>query len=309
MGGPGLAESPPMLRRVTLLLCLVPGIALGQATLAGTVTAIVATQGTSGHANRAECGSIASTSTWNISGTGVTIAIGDRWRLATLIQGGNTGCSATPPAGVQDVVATGATQSIPLVPVQTMGTAAPVGSCTQASDVPVWLCAYYLPLGSTTNAQVVQGTFTFQLAIPPRPVISRVTPGDTQLAVGVAPGTATATETATTGVTYTATCTPPASSGLPTRTSSAGNAGTLICSGLTNSIPYTVTAQGFSQANNPGAVSDASQPVTPLPFLNFWQVYKDQGGVEQGGCSTGGAGGLAPALALLGLLAARRRRS
>jgi MYXO-CTERM domain-containing protein len=75
---------------------------------------------------------------------------------------------------------------------------------------------------------------------------------------------------------------------------------------------YTVTAQGFSQAGNAGFASAAAGPdasTTPLPFLNFWQVYKADGGVETGGCSTGQAGALAPALALLGLLAVRRRRS
>jgi MYXO-CTERM domain-containing protein len=300
-----------MLRRATLLVCLLPGIALGQITAGGTVTAMVTTQGTTGRANRVECASTTSTATWNIAATGITVSTGDKWRLATLIQAGNTGCSTTPPAGVVDVLATGATQSITLVPVQTMGTAAGIGSCTQASDVPVFLCAYYLPGGATSNAQVIAGTFTFQLAVPPTPTIDHVTPGDTQLAVTVVPGTRTATETAQAGITYQATCAPPLGSGLPTQTSPPGNAGDLICSGLTNNVAYTVTVQGQSEAGNMGPSSLATGPdstTTPLPFLSFWEIYKDQGGVEQGGCSTGGAGSLVPALALLGLLAIRRRR-
>ena len=138
-----------------------------------------------------------------------------------------------------------------------------------------------------------------------------VTPGDSQLSVSVAAGTATATETATRSVTYRVTCTPSAGGGAPS-TGGPSNVGSVICAGLTNSTPYTVTAQASSQAGNSSAVSDVTGPnasTTPLPFLDFWQVYKDQGGVEQGGCSTGSAGALAPALVLLGLLAVRRRRS
>jgi uncharacterized protein (TIGR03382 family) len=307
-GGPSLAESPPMLRRATLLLCFLPGIGLGQTTLAGTVTATVTTQGTSNLANRVECASTTSNATWNIAATSLTITAGDKWRLATQVQAGNTGCATTPPAGVLDVIATGANQVVPLVPVRTMGTAAPVGDCLGASDVPVWLCAYYLPGGSTVNAQVIQGStaFNFQLAIPPKPVISGVNPGDGQLSVNVLPGTTTALEKATASVTYTVTCTPAA--GGTSVTGGPANSGTIVCPGLTNGVAYTVAATGLSAAGNTGPASDSSSGM-PLPFLDFWQVYKGQGGVEQGGCSTGGAGPLAPVLALLGLLAVRRRRS
>jgi MYXO-CTERM domain-containing protein len=296
-----------MLRRATLLVCLLPGIALGQTTLAGTVTATVTTQGTSNQANRAECASTTSNATWNIAATSLTITAGDKWRLATQVQAGNTGCATTPPAGVLDVIATGANQVIPLVSVRTMGTAAPVGDCLGASDVPVWLCAYYLPGGSTVNAQVIQSStpFSFQLAIPPKPAIS-VSPGDAQLSVNVVPGTTTALEKATASVTYTVTCTPAA--GGTAVTGGPGNSGTIVCAGLTNGVAYTVAATGLSAAGNMGPASDSSSG-TPLPFLDFWQVYKGQEGVEQGGCSTGGAGALVPALALLGLLAVRRRRS
>jgi uncharacterized protein (TIGR03382 family) len=307
MGGPALAESPPMLRRATLLLLLLPGFALGQ-TVGGTVTASVATQGSSGQANRAECKSTTSTATWNIVATGVTISTGDKWRLATASA---TGCGTTVPTTfIQDQLATGATQSIPGVFVQPMATEGGVSSCDQANDVQVVLCAYYLPGGlAPTTVQVVQGTFNFQLAVPPAPNITGVSPGDGQLTVAVTPGTTTATETATSGVTYTVTCTPPTGGA---GVSVNGNAGNVVCSGLTNGVAYTITAAGKSAANNPGATSAAFGPnssTTPLPFLSFWDIYKNDGGVDAGGCGTGGAGALAPALALLALLAARRRRS
>jgi len=308
MAGPALAESPPMLRRATLLLLLLPGFALGQTTIAGTVTASVTTQGVAGQANRVECDSATSTATWNIVATGVTVSTGDKWRLATA---SSSGCGTTVPTTyIQDQLATGSTQSISGVFVRPMATGASVGSCTQVNDVQIALCAYYLPGGVVpATVQVVTGTFNFQLAVPPKPVITGVSPGDGRLSVAVVPGTTTANETATSGVTFTVTCTPPG--GGTGITGGPGNAGNIVCSGLVNGTAYTVTAAGTSSAGNAGASSDAFGPstsTTPLPFLNFWDVYKSDGGVEEGGCGTGGAGALAPALALLGLLAARRRR-
>jgi uncharacterized protein (TIGR03382 family) len=303
-----------MLRRATLLLCLLPGAALAQTTTPGTTSATVTTQGIADLANQAECLSTTSTATWTIaSSVTPVVANGDKYRLGAATQSAGCTSSGTIPAGIsQDLLATGARQIVTGVFVSAMASTASVGSCTQANDVPIALCVYYLPAGSTTSWQLVsQGTFTFQLAVPPKPTINGVTPGDSQLSVAVVAGTATATETATKSVTYKVTCTPSTGGGAPV-TSGASNVGSVVCGGLTNSIPYTVTAQASSQAGNPGAVSDVTGPdasTTPLPFLDFWQIYKDQGGVEQGGCSTGGAGMLAPALALLALLAVRRRRS
>jgi uncharacterized protein (TIGR03382 family) len=303
-----------MLRRATLLLLLLlPGFALGQ-TSTGTVTANITTSTQAvGQANRAECASTTSLSTWNLVTTLTPVlANGDTWRLVTAASGSACLTTGNLPTGVlQDVVATAASQSITAVPVNAMATTAGVTTCTQAIDVAVNLCVYYLPGGLTTNWQLAaQGTFTFQLAIPPKPTITGSSPGDSQLGVNVVSGTVTATETATKSVTFTVSCTPPA--GGASVTGGPGNSGTIVCSGLTNGTAYTVTATGQSVAGNVGPVSDAFGPssaTTPLPFLSFWEVYKADGGVEAGGCGTGGAGAIAPALALLGLLAARRRRS
>jgi len=305
-----------MLRRATLLLCLLPGAALAQTGTTGTTTALVSTQSIADLANRVDCATSATTSIWTISSS-VTpvVANGDKWRLAAVSQA--TGCSTNggstgAPVGILDVVATGVTQTVTGVLVASMASAAGVTNCTQATDVPINLCVYYLPGGLTANWQLASSniTFRFQLAIPPPPVVSGSTPGDTQLGITVGAGTVTTDYQAATGVTYTVSCTPAA--GGSTSTGGPGNAGTIVCGGLTNSIPYVATATGRSQAGNLGPVSAAFGPdssTTPLPFLNFWQIYKSQDGVEPGGCSTGGAAVLGPALALLGLVAVRRRRS
>ena len=291
-----------MLRRATLLLLLLPGIGLAQ-TSTGTVTATVTTQGTPGLANRTECASDTSVATWNIVTQGITTATGDKWRLSTAASGQ---CSTTVPATtfLKDILVTGTTQSVTGIFVKQMATEASVATCDQANDIQISLCVYYLPQGQVPTTTVVfTGVFSFQLAIPPTPVITKVTPGDAQLTVAVTPGTPTATETAATGVTYKVSC------GTSTAT---GNAGNIVCSGLTNGTSYLVTATATSAAGNPGLSAASVGPndsTTPLPFLSFWDKYKSDGGVETGGCSTGGAGALAPVLALLGLLVARRRRS
>jgi uncharacterized protein (TIGR03382 family) len=76
--------------------------------------------------------------------------------------------------------------------------------------------------------------------------------------------------------------------------------------GLQNDVTYDVVAYACSAANNPSPASATAQG-TPRVYLNFWQTYQLAGGVEQGGCGSGGAGALAPLLAALALL--RRRRA
>jgi uncharacterized protein (TIGR03382 family) len=292
-----------MLRRATLLLSLLPGIALGQV---GSVAAFVTSQGTTGQANRTECASTTSVATWTIASTGITFAAGDKWRLSTS-QGA---CSTTVPTTfLVDATASTTPQTVTGVFVQQMGTEGSV-SCTGANDQQINLCVYYVPTGTIpTNPIVFTNTFNFQTAVPPAPTITGVSPGDSQLSVSVVPGTATSTETANSGVTYTVSCAAPGA----TTSTATGNAGNIVCSGLTNGLSYAVTATGRSAAGNSGATSATYGPApntTPLPFVDFWNTYKNapNNGVEQGGCGTGGAGAIAPALALLALLLTRRRR-
>jgi MYXO-CTERM domain-containing protein len=308
-----------MLRRATLLLCLLPGVALAQSTTAGTTTALVTTQSRVDLANRVDCASTTTTSTWTIaSNITPVVTAGDKWRLAAVSQA--TGCSTNggstgAPTGFLDVLATGATQNVTGVLVASMASAGGVTNCASPADVTINLCVYYLPGGSTANWQLASSNinFKFELAIPPPPSVTRSSPGDGQLGVTVAAGTTSTdyqADSATT--TYSISCTPAPGSIGSSGTGGPSNAGTIVCGGLTNSVAYVVTATGTSQAGNAGPSSTGYGPdatTTPLPFLNFWQIYKTQGGVEQGGCSTGGAGALWPAITLLGLLAVRRRRS
>jgi hypothetical protein len=76
--------------------------------------------------------------------------------------------------------------------------------------------------------------------------------------------------------------------------------------GLQNGVVYAVMITSYTADYNPG---DPSNIASGMPQLttDFWQTYKNAGGQETGGCSSGLAGPLALAL-LAGALAFNRRR-
>ncbi len=296
-------------KRIAILLLLAPGAASAQGTLAAQVASRPANV-----ANRSDCTSINNvTSTWTWTSSTAPVVGTDNYLLAA----NSTTCSTTVPTlgstslvWNADILSTGQTQSFSQVLVATMATAGGVSDCAAANDTTIYICVYLVSSSATSITNpVAQTTFNFQLAIPPPPVINSVSPNDSSLTVSVSPGTTDTLHNATTGVTYTVTCTP--ASGTGSTGTGTGSAGNITCGGLTNNVSYTVTAIGSSAAGNPGPVSNtfpAGQDTTPLPFESFWQVYKDAGGVETGGCGSGGTAALAPVGAALALLALRRRR-
>jgi uncharacterized protein (TIGR03382 family) len=283
-------------------MLLLPGAALAQSTVLSNPA----------YANRTSCVSTTAATTWSWVAP-VVPASADLYRLAAYK--GTNACSTTVPnSGDSATVATdlsGPTQtdsaSILIGEIQ----AAAALDCAGASDQPVTLCVYLIP-SSGTSSIVSTGRFDFWLAVPPKPIIKSVTPANAALKVVVNHGTATTTETAVGAeVIFTVTCTP---AGGGVASTAKGNASqTITCGGLANGTTYTVTAQGTSAGGNgnAGAVSDPysdANATTPQPFVGFWDVYQQAGGVEQGGCGAGGGGALAPAAALLAALALRRRR-
>ncbi len=74
---------------------------------------------------------------------------------------------------------------------------------------------------------------------------------------------------------------------------------------IENNTSYDVYGFAYSTAGNPSEPSKLLTG-TPKPVDDFWRTYRNDGGVEEGGCASGPAGALA---LLLPLLALRRRRS
>jgi uncharacterized protein (TIGR03382 family) len=302
-----------MARRAALLLLLpllLPGVARPQ-----TTTATLVSNPT--QLSQAQCqqtsSSTITTVTWTWTPTGTTPATGDLYRFAAYAAG--TACPTTAPiAGSTalvnaDVTATAsqASQSISISKIVTATSA----SCTSPTDSLLNICVYYVPAITSTSQVLWSGTLNVQTALPPMPVISSVTPGDSQLTTTVLAGTTHDNYQATgSGITYYVYCYGP--TGTLVSTGGPGNASqSIVCSGLTNGTTYTVTAQGVSSAGNYGEVMplSAGTQATPLPFEDFWNAYKGDGGQETGGCATSGAGALAPVAAVLALLGLRRRRS
>jgi hypothetical protein len=80
----------------------------------------------------------------------------------------------------------------------------------------------------------------------------------------------------------------------------------LAINGLVNGTPYEVSAFAVDAAGNQSTDS-AIVTGTPIETTGFWGNYQNGGGMETGGCSVGGAGGLlAGVLVALALLWRKR---
>jgi MYXO-CTERM domain-containing protein len=77
-------------------------------------------------------------------------------------------------------------------------------------------------------------------------------------------------------------------------------------SGLSLGVTYSVVVYAYSLGGNPSPASNALTGETS-PVLDFWEVYQDAGGRDEGGCASGSAGPLA-LLGVAALLRLRRRK-
>jgi hypothetical protein len=97
--------------------------------------------------------------------------------------------------------------------------------------------------------------------------------------------------------------------GQPDRFSNrASSCGDLVIENLVNEQTYTVVVYGMDDAGN-ASVPSAAVTGAPVPTDGFWEHYANEGGQEQGGCSSHGAQVWLAALPLLLLVLLRRRRS
>jgi hypothetical protein len=193
--------------------------------------------------------------------------------------------------------------------------------CDLAVDKTIYVCVRLRSSDSEADEVLASatGSFKLQLTKPGAPTDVLVTPSDEALNVSwTAPGSGAEVG----GYQATAFAVPPAALADDNTTFVSksewvsGASRSARIAGLSNGVPYAVAVHARSLGENVGPYSDYSNSSatdrTPIPIDDFWEYYKNAGGVEQGGCASAGGLGALAALGAVGLLAfraARRRRS
>jgi hypothetical protein len=272
------------------------------------------------YVNASECGSGATvTIQWNVTLLGgvTSIPTGTTYQLyssdvdPSTNTGGNT-CFKTPATGTMTVNAGQITDQQGNNPIITQTAVINLTdfitkaakSCAD-NGTTVWICVEATAGG--TKVGFAEMAVTISTTQPPPPTITSITAGDQALNVSWDAGSVTSTFS---GDTYayrlTATAIQGTDTGSP-RTSSRYTATSARFAGLVNDVVYSVTAEALSKADN---ASDPSNAVTGMPqhVLDFWDVYKNAGGRDDGGCAGGPAGPLALALVAVMLALGRRFR-
>lgn len=180
--------------------------------------------------------------------------------------------------------------------------AAGYDACNATSDQTIYLCVHWYDANGARNGWA-DGTVKLSLTVPATPTAVWITPGDSALNVAWSAGSGGAVDATQYSVVATTT-----DALDPAGTHSFGktNDTSYRATGLVNGVTYSVVVYAYSKAGNPSAAS-AAVSGTPLPVADFWDVYRQRGGTERGGCASGAGG----ALALLGtaaLLALSRRK-
>ncbi len=295
-------------------LLLAPSMALAQATpAAGSVTIVESADSTENppYINIAECDATADTLTyyWQVSsflGGTYDLYIADQpattdscpaQTSSTLTVHSApivTGLSAT--AATQNYKDT-ATISQRLKQLTDAGAAL---SCT-GTATQFYLCVKYTP-GSGTTTVGATGTPKIDLGTPPVPANVSLGAGDTVLHVSWAAGSGGTGTTDGYRVKW-----GPHNGTLDGSHDLTGSGTTgFDIDGLQNGTEYDVQVLALSPGKNPSAATDIASG-TPVIVNDFWRLYRNDGGREQGGCAAG-AGGLLALLALVPLALRRHRR-
>jgi hypothetical protein len=173
-------------------------------------------------------------------------------------------------------------------------------SCTGTATL-VYLCVNYTPTGGTL-ANAATGSPKLDFGVPPTPANVVLGPGDSVLHVSWAAGSGGTGSTDGYRVKW-----GPHNGTLDGSHDLTGSGTTSFdIGGLQNDTEYDVQVLALSPGNNE---SEATAIASGKPiFVNdFWRLYRQDGGREQGGCAAG-AGGLLALLALVPLAWRRHRR-
>ncbi len=158
----------------------------------------------------------------------------------------------------------------------------------------------------TTTSPAATLNIPLDYAAPPAPVIRSVTPGDSALEVSWDDGTGSA-EAGASGAAASYRVYWGGQGEALTRSERVTQSRSFRIGGLVNSVAYDVQVSALTSGGNEGPRS-ALASGTPTFVYDFWRLYKQDGGEEQGGCGAG-PGGLLALLGLLPLALRPRRRS
>lgn len=171
-------------------------------------------------------------------------------------------------------------------------------SCT-GTVTTVYLC---MNVAGQTDQIAATGSLKLDLGVPSTPTSVGVVPGDTVLHVSWAAGSGGTGTTTGYRIFW-----GPHNGDLSSTHDLTGSGTTSYdIGGLTNGSEYDVQVSALSAGKNESTRS-AIVSESPVVVNDFWRQYKNAGGHEEGGC-TSGAAGLAAILVMLPL-ALRRRRS
>jgi Synergist-CTERM protein sorting domain-containing protein len=295
-----------MARRVAVLatLLLAPSLAAAQATPgSGAVTVVESADSTEvnpPYINIAECdGTTSDTLTyyWNptVSGTSYDLWIADQPSSTSSTCPPTSSSTVTVNSTRIATIQAGTTNKQDDQTVQTRLSQIGV-SCT-GNVTTVYLC---MNVAGQTNQIAATGSLVLDLGVPSTPTGVGLVPGDSVLHVSWTAGSG-GTGTTTGYRVYWG-----SHNGTLSQSHDLTGSATYDVGGLTNGDEYDVQVSALSAGKNESDRT-AIASGTPIPVLDFWRLYKTDGGHEEGGCA-GGAAGLAALIALLPL-ALRRRRS
>jgi fibronectin type III domain protein len=162
----------------------------------------------------------------------------------------------------------------------------------------IWICAHWTDASANKDIASAKGKFILQFAKPDPPSAVSASPGSGKLYVS---WNAVTTGAAPTDH-YVAAATP---SGGATVFSGNATGTSATVDGLENGTEYAVVVYAYSIGGNQSDPSSPAVNATPVPGADFWDVYRNRGGAEQGGCSSGAAGALG--LLAVGVLLVLRR--
>ncbi len=174
-------------------------------------------------------------------------------------------------------------------------------SCTGSNPL-YYLCVNYNPPSGSQVVNAASGSPKIDLGVPPTPQNLSLAPGDSVLHASWDVGTGGTGTTNGYRVRW----------GLHGETLASSHDLTGVgttsydIGGLQDGTEYDVQVTGLSPGSNESPGS-AIVPGTPVFVNDFWRLYKQDGGREQGGCAAG-AGGLLALLALVPLAWRGRRR-